>query len=126
MNENKRQKFGNMLGTIAIAAGKELNDIILEVYFNALKAFSLEEVERAGTSLMKSWVHPGMLPTPGQFIELIQGDLKSNASEALATLQRALGSSGAYQSVAFQDRALARVVEDMGGWTAVCQRYRLM
>lgn len=123
MTKPDQKQFGKIMASIAIACGKEINEVTISVYFEALKDLLIQEVESAGSQLIKNWDKPGMLPTPGQFREAIVGDPASRASVALETLKTAMSKTGSYKSVAFADQALMVAIEHHGDWVEVCRAY---
>lgn len=124
MTKNDRMHFAKVLGGIAIGAGREINEVVIGVYFEALQDFSIEDIDQAGKRLMETWDKPGMLPTPAQFRQTIQGDPKSRSHEALELLMRAMERSGSYKSVSFQDQSLIVAIEHYGGWPEICAEVR--
>lgn len=126
MTKADKAKFGEVIGVVAVACGKEINDLVLKVYFAALESLPIAYVELAGMKLIRTWCNPGQLPTPAQFLETIEGDPTLKASKALETICTAMSRSGAYKSVLFEDIGLMVTVERFGGWMAICQRYRTM
>lgn len=124
MKTGDQKQFGKVLASLAIAAGKEITEVTISVYFEALKDLSIQEVESAASQLIKTWDKPGMMPTPGQFREAIFGDAASRSSVALELLKTAMSKTGSYKSVAFADPALMVAIEHHGDWVEVCRTYR--
>jgi hypothetical protein len=124
VEKSDREQFSKILGTISVACGKELSSVAFEVYFESLKDLSIEDVEIAGNRLLAHWDKPGLMPTPANIRESILGNPHAKASQALETLKRAMGSSGIYRSVRFEDEALAVVVEECGGWIEICNQVK--
>ena len=124
MMKSDQKQFAKIVGSIAIACGKEINEVTISVYFEALKDLSIQEVESAANQLIKNWDKPGMIPTPGQFREAVFGDAASRSSVALETLKTAMSKSGSYKSVAFADSALMVAIEHHDDWVEICRAYR--
>lgn len=124
MRSKDKKVFSDVLTAIALACGKEINEKTYEVYFEALKDFSIEDIEHGGNTLIKSWDKPGMIPTPAQFRDAITGDASSRSTVALETLKTAMAKSGSYKSVAFADQALMVAIEHHGDWVEICRAYR--
>lgn len=104
-----------LAGVFALYA-KDLSDIVLSIWWEAMRPFDFAAVKDA---LNRHAVNPDtgqFLPKPADIVRLIGGGTQDAALIAWAALERAVRQVGVYQSVAFDDPLIHRVAEDMGGW----------
>jgi len=116
MQERDKENFSKMLLGLGELFDKEISEILLSIYWEALKPYPWTVVKEA---LNKAAVMCRFFPKPVEIIELIEGSDTEQAEEAWATLLDAIEQCGAYVSVVFADGRIARCIELMGGWEAV-------
>lgn len=116
MLNTDKKRFATLLSGIADYYGKELSPAIVGLYWEGLKQFDIEAVEKA------LWDHT-QNPDSGQFVPKIadvvrglQGRTQDQASMAWSKVDAAVRSVGPYQDVVFDDPLIHRVVSEMGGW----------
>jgi hypothetical protein len=107
-------KFEALMTTLSELYDKSPSEAALKMYAIALKDFSIEEitrgVERAITEL--KW-----FPKPAELLELMQGSATDRSEQAWEILWNAYLKAGYWDSVLFQDGAIARTVQIVfGGW----------
>lgn len=100
--------------------GREPNPLKVELYFQALKEFRIEEVKEASVIMMKTRVYPSF-PKPAEIIHEINGTEEDWATNAWLTVIGAIRRHGSYESVSFDDKVIHSVIEAMGGWPQLCQ-----
>jgi hypothetical protein len=110
-------RFANALGSLAEVMGKEMTAIMSAAYFQVLKRWPIEQVERAIEMAMASCK---FFPKPVEIIDLITGGKDAVESSAMVQAARALESlkrHGSYQSVVFDDPITQAVIQyGFGGW----------
>lgn len=121
MNSIDAGKFANILGSLAVIAAVELNEVTIDTFFKALKDFSIEEIERAGNYFVATWGER-RLPTPSHFREFLQGG--NIEQQAQAALDICINNSTYDHSVKFSDPAIMVAVERIGGWEQWCDWVR--
>lgn len=111
-----RTRFITLLTGIADYYGKELAITTLGLYWEGLRQYDLEAVERA------LWAHT-QNPDSGQFMpkiadvtKMLQGRTGDQAAIAWSKVDTALRGVGTYADVVFDDSIIHRVLADMGGW----------
>lgn len=108
--------FAQTLLAVADYYGKELSPNVVDLYWNGLREYDLEAVQRA------LWAH-ARNPDTGQFMpkiadvaKVMQGRTGDQAAIAWSKVDRAVRRVGTYQCVVFDDPIIHRVLSDMGGW----------
>lgn len=89
------------------------SDAAIEIAFNALSKFELEDIKRA---LNEHANTSRFAPKPVDIVELILGDADSTALSAWAKVESALGRVGTYSSIVFDDPLIMMCIERIGGW----------
>lgn len=91
---------------------------LIEVYFELLKDLTIEEVKTACQRAMEVRIYNG-LPKVGELKELLYGKREDLAALAYQKLVETMKRVGAWETVTFQDGAIGKAIEAMGGWEAV-------
>lgn len=97
--------------------GRPPSDLKNEIYFTALKQYSIDTLKHAIERMVTSRVFPSF-PKPGEIIQEIEGAKEDHAVIAWVEVVGAIRRIGSYQSVAFADPTIHAVIEFMGGWPA--------
>lgn len=97
-----------------------MNDAVVDLWFRSLRKYSIADIRNALSRHVTD-------PDTGQFppkiadvVKLLEGSGTDRATLAWAKLLKAAGRVGRYRSVAFDDPIIHAVVEDMGGWSLLC------
>ena len=116
MQANDQKRFVTILTGVADYYGKELSSGVISLYWQGLKQYDLQAVERA------LWEHT-QNPDSGQFMpkiadvtRILQGRTGDQAQTAWSKVDSAVRRIGTYQDVVFDDPVIHRVIADMGGW----------
>lgn len=91
---------------------------LTQVYFEDLKELSIEDFKRAFQLLRRSRVYKG-LPKVAEIKEVIYGKIDDIVALAWESFLNSLRNIGPYESVIFEDGAIGRTIETMGGWQEV-------
>lgn len=117
MVDSELKEFAGTLLAVAEYYGKELSAGVVDVYWEGLREYDLAAVQKA------LWTH-SKNPDTGQFMpkiadisKVMQGRTGDQAAIAWSKVNQAVRRVGTYQSVAFDDPVIHRVLSDMGGWT---------
>lgn len=100
--------------------GKDLTEFALRIWFDCIKDYEYEQVDRAFSEHLKDPEQGKWLPKPADIVRVLQGTYTDRAALAWGRVVEAMRTVGAYQSVVFDDTALMAAVEDIGGWQAIC------
>ncbi|MEQ3620542.1 MAG: DUF6475 domain-containing protein [Marinobacter sp.] len=100
---------------------KAPSDGALDLIFNALQRFDLEQIKQGLTAHINDPKHGDFAPKPADIVRHIEGDGDSRALAAWSAVDRAIRSVGPYESVVFDDPRTMATIEDMGGWMKLCE-----
>ena len=110
------ERFLAILTGVSDYYGKDLSEGVISLYWQGLKQYDLQAVEKA------LWEHT-QNPDSGQFMpkiadvtKMLQGRTQDQAAIAWAKVDKAVRHVGTYADVAFDDPIIHRVIADMGGW----------
>lgn len=116
MHNSDMERFFSMLSGISDYYGRQLGKDAMRLYWEGLKQYDLQAVEKA------FWTHT-QNPDSGQFMpkiadvaKYLKGRTSDQASTAWSKVDKAMRHVGTYQDVCFDDAIIHRVIEDMGGW----------
>lgn len=117
MDEFEQKRFLTVLTGIADYYNKELSTGVVGLYWQGLRQYDMEAVEKA------LWAHT-QNPDTGQWmpkiadvIKMLQGRTTDQSAIAWAKVDSAVRHVGTYADVVFDDAITHRVLADMGGWT---------
>jgi hypothetical protein len=120
MQPNDRPRFLTLLTGIADYYSKEISTGTIGLYWEGLRQYDIEAVERA------LWQHT-QNPDSGQFMpkiadvtRVLQGRTEDQAQLAWSKVDGAVRQIGIWADVAFDDAIIHRVLADMGGWVRIC------
>lgn len=122
MNEKDKQAFCAIMYPFGKIYDLSLEDKhIMKVWFEALSDFNIEEVTKAVQRYIKSPDYGSFKPKPADVIRMIEGTSIDKSFAAWSKVEKGARRVGSYQTVVFDDPIIHRVIEDMGGWVAICQ-----
>lgn len=115
------ERFSQELVTVGVAFyDKTVGPAVVVAYWEALKDYPLDKVVAALGQHVRTPGRCKFFPRPGDLIELIDGTAGAVAAQMWLLVDEQIRSAGRYVSVEFEDPVTAQVIEEMGGWTAVC------
>lgn len=125
MKTSNQEKFANSLGVLCEVFDKQISPIVIRAYFQALKPYSVEEVEGA---ISQAIVSCKFFPRPAELIDLITGgteNLSDRAEVEVSKILQAVRHEGAYKSIQFDDPVTTAVIQQgFGGWIKLCDELR--
>lgn len=116
MQSNEFERFKQVLAKTFAVYEKTLTDVLLEVWWESLRAYELQEVTRALSAHLRNPDNGQFLPKPADVIRALRGTSANTAQSAWTKVDGAIRKVGSYRSVAFDDPIIHRVIQDMGGW----------
>lgn len=120
-NQETRKRFASAISGAFVAVGKEAPPAqVLMVFFEVLKGYEIEEIERAVMGHLADPDSGMYAPKPADIVKRIDGNANSRATMAWAKVSKAITKVGQYDSVAFDDPLIHAIIEDMGGWVVIC------
>ncbi len=125
MNEADKNRFAEVMTGLAENFGSSLSKPGLSMRFEALKNYSIEEVERAAFSIMQSRKYTNM-PTVAEFMEHLSGGSAEDIAQVEATkVLEAIRNYGPYETVAFDNPVTQAVIQySFGGWQKLNEELR--
>ena len=115
-------QFRQILKRTMALYDKPLTSEMADLWFDALFNFDLADVGHAMTAHIRNSDGGQFAPKPADIIRALTGGLDGVCQAAWTKVAGAVGSAGPWQSVAFDDPIIHRVLADMGGWPAICQK----
>lgn len=100
---------------------KELTEFHFAVWQRALEDFDMEVITSAFDAHMMDPESGKWMPKPADIAKLLHGTRAERSAVAWGLVLHACQRVGAYASVAFDDPVVHCVIEDLGGWPAVCR-----
>lgn len=124
MQDGDIRRFAAVIATLSECFDKEISEKKLEVYFEALKELSIEQVEIAASWIMRHRTITGTFPLISEFYQALDqagghGYIDDQAEIAWRKLLWAIENQGYYASVCFDDQVIHDVVEGLGGWMKI-------
>ncbi len=118
MTQNDYFEFVEIWSQVAEVYNKQPSDGALNLIFNALQRFDLEQIKQGLTAHINDPKHGDFAPKPADIVRHIEGDGDSRALAAWSKVEQAIRTVGPYESVVFDDPRTMAAVDDMGGWMA--------
>lgn len=113
----EKRRFATLLTHLADYYKAEISRAVLGIYWQGLKQFSYEAIEKA------CWAHTQLpdeagrwMPRNSDIIKMIEGSTVDQAAQAWSKVDSAIRTRGTWDDVAFDDPLIHRVIADMGGW----------
>lgn len=119
MQSSELGQFKTALQKVFVLYDKQLNAILLDVWWDALQPYTLAEVTRALTVHVRNPDTGQYLPKPADVIKALRGNSANTAQSAWTKVDGAVRKVGPHKSVAFDDPIIHRVIQDMGGWIKI-------
>lgn len=123
MNESEKVQFIEILTGIGEIYEKKMSTVVLEIYWEALKEYPLDDIKRATNNIVQTHKY-ATFPKPAEFIEYIDPPIEAGMKAELMTEEfyaRFVGSG--YESFEWKDPVLAMTVRHYGGWHSVLEQY---
>jgi len=121
MNNQDLPWFTHFFMGICEIYQRNTNEVFIELYWRALQHFELKAVEAAFNAHIQDPDHGNRMPLPADIIRLLEGNRYTQASQAWSKVVSAIQHIGTWETVVFDDVIIHVVIEEMGGWIALCQ-----
>lgn len=119
MTRNDRPQFAELWIAAYAVYGKHVSDGMLDVVFNALSGYSLQDIRKGLSGHVKNPDSGQFPPKPADVIKHLEGSSQSSAGEAWAKVDYAIRCVGNYRSVVFDDPKIHAAIERLGGWVKI-------
>jgi len=121
MQQHEFRRFSAALTACAELYGRAVSEGAMSLWWESLKRFEIEQVERAFRVCIESPEAGQYMPKPADLIRAMEGTSSDRSLLAWGEVFEAMSSVGAYRSVQFSDPAIHAAVSDMGGWVKLCR-----
>lgn len=121
MVEQDRKRFVQLITDVLAFYRQDVSDFAVSVWWEACKPFDFEQVSKALTAHALDPERGQFAPKPADIVRVLAGTPTDRALMAWGKVYGAIGSVGAYRDVVFDDPIIHAVVEELGGWPAVCR-----
>lgn len=122
MSPTDKPAFGALLtGCLQAIYDKPVSAALLEVWFNALAGYPLDELSAAFSRHLTDPDHGQFPPKPADLIRAIDGGGDGRALAAWSKVDQAIRHIGGWRSVCFDDPLIHAGIEAMGGWIKLCE-----
>jgi hypothetical protein len=112
MVKTDRKRFLNAFGTLCVTFDKAASNILMDIYFNALIQFTIEQVE---TAISEAIGTLKFFPKPAELIQLCKGPQGSSEDKALSAWSKLMGSLEA-GAPPINDPCITKTISTLGGW----------
>lgn len=110
--------FVSLLTGISDYYGKKLSKTSIDLYWQGLRQYDYEGIERAMWQHTQTPDEAGRwMPTISDLTKMMVGRTADQASLAWSKVNRAVHQIGPHEDVVFDDPLIHRVLDDMGGWS---------
>ena len=120
MNQNDKTAFAKLIYGLGEYYGKQLATGVVDLYWQGLRSYSLDDVRRAVNSHVQDPDSGQFMPKIADLNRALAGGKQSQAMVAWSKVDKAVRRIGPYESVTFDDPIINRVLDDMGGWIYLC------
>lgn len=120
MNENDKHEFAALMTGIAELYNKKISNTLLSIYWNSLKRFEFKKIKGAVEAHVNDPEAGQFMVKPADIVRHIEGNWEIHALRAYSKVESTIRHIGSYTSVAFDDRIIHAVIDDMGGWVKFC------
>lgn len=121
MTEADRKEFAQLMSDTMAFYRRDCSKFALSVWWEACKGCELEMVRKALTAHALDPERGQFEPKPADIVRVLAGTQTDRALIAWGKAWEAMQRVGAYTDVAFDDPAIHAVIEDLGGWAALCR-----
>lgn len=121
MQPNDKAGLVQLVTDVMAYYRQPVSEFVLQVWCQACKPFTLEQVSKAMTSHVTDAERGVYAPKVADLVRVLQGTHTDRAALAWGKVLGAMSAVGAYSDVVFDDSAIHAVIEDLGGWSKVCR-----
>lgn len=119
MGNKDRKSFMEVLISTGELYEKHISDTLMELYFNILSPYSIEDIKRGISGHIRDKKSGQFFPKPADIIRALEGSDDCLSMAKWCEVRKAIQKHGAYKSVTFDDPVIMTCIDRMGGWVAV-------
>ena len=123
MDDSNKKDFAVLFYGTGELYDKAVTKNLLQLYFNALKTFSMDEITSGVNAHMMDSKHGSFFPKPADIVRHLQtGDISTENKAELAWAQvvREIRVTGSYGSLKLDDKQALASVKALGSWKQLC------
>ena len=123
MDTNDKAHFQSIMIGVGELYSKEITKPLLQIYFQALQKYSIEQVSSAFTAHMVDPKHGTFMPKPADLVRIIDADkpsAKDRAELAWIQIENAMSRIGAYGTLRMDDKQALAAIKNIGSWQSLC------
>ena len=107
------EKFAELLTATAEVFGKELSPIAINLYYDMLKDYSYDQINKAFNFVIRTHKY-NTLPKPAEIIEAIEGNSEEKALIAWSSVINTIRKYDYYESIEFEDKIIHSCILQLG------------
>ena len=115
------ERFIELIGSVSEIYGKDLSSMAIGLYYNTLKDYSYEQVEKAFNTVVRTYKY-NCMPKPAEIVEAIEGKESDRALIAWQSVIDTIRRHGYYETIIFEDKTIHMCIEHLGGWMWMCEQ----
>lgn len=119
MKNDDKPQFAALMGALSEYYNRDISDALIGMYWQGLEHYELAAVREALNRHMQNTDTGQFFPKIADIGKMLSGTSNDRALLAWAKVDKALRHIGPYQTVAFDDALIHRVLQDMGGWISL-------
>lgn len=123
MNTEDKKRFQTAMVGAGETYSKQITKTLLDIYFESLKSFSIDEVCEAFSRHLVCPDHGTFFPKPADIARLINSNKptpEQMAELAWMHIEREISRIGAYGTLKMEDKQALAAVKNMGSWKDLC------
>lgn len=123
MNNNDKKEFAVLMAGACKLYDKDISKDVMALYFNALREFSIEELNSAFTAHSLDAKHGTFFPKPADIVRQTEKNKPSIQDRALlawAEVENAIKRTGSWGTPVFTDPITPAAVGQLGSWSDLC------
>lgn len=121
MIASDRPQFARLLAGVMAIYQRDVSEFALDVWWSACQRYDMDQVRTAFNAHATDPDVGQYPPKPADLVKQLQGTFGDRALVAWGKTFEAMQVIGSYDSVVFDDGVIHAVVEDLGGWPALCK-----
>lgn len=121
MTPQDTERFTELITDVLAFYGQRISQFGLSVWWQACQPFDFQTIQRALGRHAMDPERGQFAPKPADLVRQLQGTPTDRATRAWSLVLDACSRVGAYSDVVFDDAIIHAVIEDLGGWPALCR-----
>lgn len=122
MKHEDKTQFATLMGALSEYYNRDISDALIGMYWQGLEHYDIGAVRESLNRHMQNPESGQFFPKIADISKMLGGTTSDKALNAWAKVDKAIRYVGPYQSVAFDDPLIHRVLQDMGGWIGLGQK----